>query len=144
MCDWARHLVLTSGALTPVYTLTVKHQQADISEVPRPVVESDVAFEQNFVRSNLGLENESPRLRSFFFVFFWQVAAQTIIAIPYEEQEEVMGPHGRSYVRSVARALPVAVLRPVVGASEALSCTLLGFRNYMSPLIRKEEEGRWK
>lgn len=73
-----------------------------------------------------------------------QVAAQTIIAIPYEEQEEVIGPHGRSYVRSVARALPVAVLRPVVGASEALSCTLLGFRNYMSPVIRREEEGKWK
>lgn len=72
-----------------------------------------------------------------------QVAAQTIIAIPYEEREEVLGPHGRSYVRSVARALPVAVLRPVVGASEAISCTLLGFRNYVSPVIRKEEEGRW-
>lgn len=76
--------------------------------------------------------------------FLQQVAAQTIIAIPYEEQEEVIGPHGRSYVRSVARALPVAVLRPVVGASEALSCTLLGFRNYMSPVIRREEEGKWK
>ncbi|CAM9374638.1 unnamed protein product [Scytosiphon promiscuus] len=72
-----------------------------------------------------------------------QVAAQTIIAIPYEDQEEVVGPHGRSYVRSVARALPVAVLRPVVGASEALSCTLLGFRNYMAPVMRKEEEMRW-
>lgn len=72
-----------------------------------------------------------------------QVAAQTIIAIPYEEQEEVIGPHGRSYVRSVARALPVAILRPVVGASEALSCTLLGFRNFVSPVIRKEEEGKW-
>ncbi|CBN78544.1 ATG2 Autophagy-related protein homolog [Ectocarpus siliculosus] len=72
-----------------------------------------------------------------------QVAAQTIIAIPYEDQEEVVGPHGRSYVRSVARALPVAVLRPVVGASEAVSCTLLGFRNYMAPVMRKEEEMRW-
>lgn len=92
----------------------------------------------------------SPRGSTYLFlstscVFsFPQVAAQTIIAIPYEDQEEVIGPHGRSYVRSVARALPVAVLRPVVGASEALSCTLLGFRNYMSPVIRKEEEGRWK
>lgn len=89
-------------------------------------------------------QERTPLFASVFLCYFWQVAAQTIIAIPYEEQEEVMGPHGRSYVRSVARALPVAVLRPVVGASEALSCTLLGFRNYLSPMIRKEEEGRWK
>ncbi|CAN0273885.1 unnamed protein product [Discosporangium mesarthrocarpum] len=72
-----------------------------------------------------------------------QVAAHTIVAIPYEEHEESTGPHGGSYVRSVARALPVAVLRPVVGATEALSCTLLGFRNHMSPATRKAEEGMW-
>ena len=90
------------------------------------------------------LRSQRPTLPALFGRLLEQVAAQTIIAIPYEEQEEVIGPHGRSYVRSVARALPVAVLRPVVGASEALSCTLLGFRNYMSPVIRREEEGKWK
>eukprot|EP00903_Cladosiphon_okamuranus_P020010 g18380.t1 len=48
-----------------------------------------------------------------------QVAAQTIIAIPYEDQEEVVGPHGRSYVRSVARALP---LRRQAGAHRHQGC----------------------
>jgi autophagy-related protein 2 len=67
------------------------------------------------------------------------MAAHTIVAIPYEEREERGG-----YARTVVRALPVAVLRPVVGATEAVSFALLGFRNTLQPSKRKEEEARWQ
>jgi autophagy-related protein 2 len=48
------------------------------------------------------------------------------------------GPGG--FVTSVVRALPVAVLRPVAGAAEALSYTLLGLRNSVDPESRRDEE----
>jgi hypothetical protein len=67
-----------------------------------------------------------------------QLAANAVVAIPYEEGEERGG-----YVRTVVRALPVAVLRPVVGASEAVSFVLLGFRNQLQPNLMREEEAMW-
>ena len=36
-------------------------------------------------------------------------------------------------VKAVIRAVPVAVLKPMIGASEALSKTLLGLRNTIDP-----------
>ncbi|KAG5176762.1 ATG C terminal domain-containing protein [Tribonema minus] len=66
-------------------------------------------------------------------------AAHTIVAIPYEEREELGG-----YARTVVRALPIAVLRPVIGATEAVSFALLGFRNTLQPGKKKEEEAQWQ
>ena len=68
-------------------------------------------------------------------------AAHTIIAIPIQELER-SGPRGS--VRAVFRALPIAVVRPVAGASEALSITLLGVRNKIDPTARREEEELWR
>jgi hypothetical protein len=52
------------------------------------------------------------------------------------------GPGG--YLRSVIRALPVAILRPTAGAAEALSYTLLGLRNNLDPSARRDEEDMWE
>ncbi|GAA6057188.1 hypothetical protein JCM3770_004368 [Rhodotorula araucariae] len=57
-------------------------------------------------------------------------AAQTILAVPMEvyERSGTEGP-----VRSVVRAVPVAVLKPMIGASGAVSKALLGLRNTLDP-----------
>ncbi len=46
-------------------------------------------------------------------------------------------------LKSIVRALPVAILRPAAGAAEALSYTLLGLRNDIDPAKRSEEEDMW-
>ncbi|SCV67192.1 BQ2448_5838 [Microbotryum intermedium] len=57
-------------------------------------------------------------------------AAQTILAVPMEVYEQ-SGDDGP--VRAVVRAVPVAVLKPMIGASEAISKALLGLRNTFDP-----------
>lgn len=47
-------------------------------------------------------------------------------------------------VRAVVRAVPIAVLRPMIGASEAVSKTLLGLHNTLDPNIRAENEAKYK
>jgi hypothetical protein len=47
-------------------------------------------------------------------------------------------------IKSVVRALPVAVLRPVKGVVEGISYTVLGLRNSLNPNSVAEEEDFWK
>ncbi|KZO99279.1 hypothetical protein CALVIDRAFT_534256 [Calocera viscosa TUFC12733] len=68
-------------------------------------------------------------------------AAQTILAVPMEVYER---PNGQGPVRTVVRAVPIAVLKPMIGATEAVSKTLLGIRNSMDPSMRLETEGKYK
>lgn len=68
------------------------------------------------------------------------LAMDTIVAVPMRQYKRT-GPGG--YVKSVVRAVPIAVLRPVVGATEAISYTLLGLRNRVDPQLRREEEDMW-
>ncbi|KAJ1877861.1 autophagy- protein 2 [Coemansia sp. S17] len=84
-------------------------------------------------------------------------AVQTILAIPVVVQESIGddgdggtgdGAPGRSpvhgSVRAVVRAVPVAVLKPMIGATEAVSKTLLGLRNTMEPARRGQLEDKYK
>ncbi|KAJ2850153.1 autophagy- protein 2 [Coemansia brasiliensis] len=80
-------------------------------------------------------------------------AVQTILAIPVVVQEDesgqvVDGATGRSpvhgSVRAVVRAVPVAVLKPMIGATEAVSKTLLGLRNTIEPARREQLEHKYK
>jgi len=68
-------------------------------------------------------------------------AAQTILAVPMEVYEK-SGNEGP--VRSVIRAVPIAVLKPMIGASEAVSKTLLGLQNSLDPNMRHETEAKYK
>ncbi|KAJ6502482.1 hypothetical protein C8R45DRAFT_818480 [Mycena sanguinolenta] len=68
-------------------------------------------------------------------------AAQTILAVPMEVYEK-SGNEGP--VRSVIRAVPIAVLKPMIGASEAVSKTLLGLHNTLDPEVRHENEAKYK
>ena len=47
-------------------------------------------------------------------------------------------------MRAVVRAVPIAVLKPMIGASEAVSKTLLGLRNTLDPGARKDIEEKYK
>lgn len=47
-------------------------------------------------------------------------------------------------VRAVVRAVPIAVLKPMIGASEAVSKTLLGLHNTLDPNVRAENEAKYK
>ena len=60
-------------------------------------------------------------------------------------------PHGQlltcslqGAVKAVVRAVPIAVLRPMIGASEAVSKTLLGLHNTLDPNVRAENEAKYK
>ena len=44
----------------------------------------------------------------------------------------------------IVRARPIAVLRPMIGASEAVSKALLGLQNSMDPNVRLENEAKYK
>ena len=70
-----------------------------------------------------------------------QYAAKTIVAVPMVEYKK-SGPQG--YVKSVIRAVPVAVLRPMIGATEAISRTLLGVRNQVDPEMKEDMENKFK
>ncbi len=60
-----------------------------------------------------------------------------IVTVPLREFQT----HGAAgAARSALRGIPVGVLCPIAGASEALSYTLLGLRNQLRPEIWKEEE----
>jgi len=70
-----------------------------------------------------------------------KVAGQTILAVPMEvyERSSNEGP-----ARAVIRAVPIAVLKPMIGASEAVSKTLLGLRNTLDPSIPIDSEVKYK
>lgn len=66
-----------------------------------------------------------------------QAANYKIVIIPFREY----GRHGAAgAASSVLRGIPVMLVAPVTGATEALSYTLLGARNALRPDIRREEE----
>ena len=44
----------------------------------------------------------------------------------------------------MVRAVPIAVLKPMIGATEAVSKTLLGLQNTLDPNIREENEAKNK
>ncbi|RLN71724.1 hypothetical protein BBJ28_00022203, partial [Nothophytophthora sp. Chile5] len=69
------------------------------------------------------------------------VAAKTIVAVPLVEYKKT-GSQG--YVRSVIRAVPVAVLRPMIGASEAMAKALIGVRNAVDPELKEDIENKFK
>jgi len=62
-----------------------------------------------------------------------------IVVVPRREYKK-SGAKGA--VKSVVRGIPIAILAPISGASEALSYTLVGIRNQLNPDVRKEEEVR--
>ena len=75
---------------------------------------------------------------------------QTILAIPVEVQQSRNSESGpsrsttHSSVRAVVRAIPIAILNPAIGATEATSKTLLGIRNSMDPKRNEQLQEKYK
>ncbi|KAI0224112.1 autophagy- protein 2 [Massospora cicadina] len=57
-------------------------------------------------------------------------AARTILAVPVELTERT---GARGSTRAVIRAIPIVVLHPMIGATQAISMALLGLRNSLDP-----------
>lgn len=70
-----------------------------------------------------------------------QSAAHTIVAVPIVEYRRT-GTGG--YVKSVIRAVPIAVIRPMIGASEALSTAITGLRNVLDPEAKEDMMNKYK
>jgi autophagy-related protein 2 len=66
-----------------------------------------------------------------------QAANYKVVIVPFREYSR-NGATGAA--TSIIRGIPVLVVAPLTGATEALSYTLLGARNALRPDIRKEEE----
>lgn len=65
-----------------------------------------------------------------------------IIAVPIEEYSRA-GPQGA--MRSVIRAVPVAILRPVIGLTEGISKVALGVRNDIaSDALKTDLKNKYK
>ncbi len=69
------------------------------------------------------------------------IAAHAIIAVPVGDFQRDGTKAG---LRSAVRAVPVALLAPVIGATEAVSYTLLGLRNSMDPNRRHDDEAKYR
>ncbi|KAI9220136.1 ATG C terminal domain-containing protein [Blastocladiella britannica] len=68
-------------------------------------------------------------------------AAARVVAVPMQAMERD-GATGA--VRAVLRAVPVAVLRPMMGATEAVGAALMGIRNDLDPMRRGEVLDKYK
>jgi autophagy-related protein 2 len=84
----------------------------------------------------LGLRGASRSLRRNF-----GEARDAIFTLPAEIAE---GGDARGVAFAVARAAPKAVIRPVIGVSEAVGRTLMGVGNAMEPERRKAREDKYK
>jgi autophagy-related protein 2 len=66
-----------------------------------------------------------------------QVANYKVVVVPYREFSRNGFTGG---ISSVIKGIPILLIAPLTGATEAASYTLLGARNALRPEIRKEEE----
>jgi len=70
-----------------------------------------------------------------------QDAAHTIVAVPASQYRR----HGaKGAAKAAMRAVPVAVLRPLIGSTEAVSRALMGLRNALDPETRHDLDVKYK
>lgn len=75
-------------------------------------------------------EDQEPTEFQFSYQNMGETAAQTIFAVPVEDGKN----------RSVIRAVPVAVLKPMIGLTGAFQSILTGLRNSIDPVMRLQNE----
>jgi len=69
------------------------------------------------------------------------IAKHVIVAVPVIEYKRG---GWKGAIKSVIRAVPVAVLRPVIGATEAVSRTAMGVRNTLDPESKRDMDVKYK
>ena len=71
----------------------------------------------------------------------FQSSRRTVIAVPVKQyKEEGIG----GAVHNVVKAMPVAILGPMVGGAEAISRILLGARNSLDPDLKFDQNQKYK
>ncbi|XP_011270033.1 hypothetical protein CAOG_08461 [Capsaspora owczarzaki ATCC 30864] len=70
--------------------------------------------------------------------------ASTVSHFSHSEQTRAGGKTPTAYVRSAVRAVPVLVLRPMIGVTEAVAKTLKGARNELDPSARLDMQDKYK
>ncbi|KAL7272504.1 autophagy-related protein 2 [Rhizina undulata] len=68
-------------------------------------------------------------------------ARDALMAVPIEVKEKGSA-HGAA--QAVAKAVPIAILRPMIGTSEAVSRTLLGVTNSLDPEQKRRVDDKYK
>jgi hypothetical protein len=68
-------------------------------------------------------------------------ASRTVVAVPVGQYRR-RGIGGA--MRSVVRAVPVAILEPMIGGTEALSRVILGARNALDPDLKHDQDNKYK
>ena len=68
-------------------------------------------------------------------------AAQTIFAVPMETYET---DGAKGCVKAVIRAVPIALIKPMIGASEAISKTFIGMQSTIDPKKKIELRDKYK
>ncbi|KAI8145032.1 hypothetical protein BJV82DRAFT_666949 [Fennellomyces sp. T-0311] len=79
-------------------------------------------------------------------------AAQTIFAVPTEiiqddgipESNYSSSPSSSSQAKAVIRAVPVAVIKPMIGLTGAFQSIMVGLRNTIDPAMRLQSEDKYK
>ena len=70
-----------------------------------------------------------------------QEAVHTIVAVPRAQYHR----HGvQGAVKAALRGVPVAVLRPMIGTTEAVARALLGVRNALDPDTKRDLDEKYK
>ncbi|KYQ88667.1 hypothetical protein DLAC_10845 [Tieghemostelium lacteum] len=117
----ALHSMANSPKLN-IITFTPTHSSSKLSDQPMDTREG----------IQHAYESVSRELKS---------TVQTIIAIPMKEYHQ-KGTKG--YVKSIVKAVPIAIIRPMIGITEGVSKTLLGVRNHIDPQKKIEMDNKYK
>lgn len=67
-------------------------------------------------------------------------AAETIFAVP----TEVVGEENGHHAKAVIRAVPVAVIKPMIGLTGAFHSIMIGLRNSIDPNMRLQNQDKYK
>ncbi|KAI8389478.1 hypothetical protein BD560DRAFT_486118 [Blakeslea trispora] len=67
-------------------------------------------------------------------------AAQTIFAVPTDVQTQDEDDYHHGSTKAVVRAVPIAVIKPMIGLTGALQSILAGLRNSIDPTMRLQSE----
>jgi len=134
---------LRRGALEFVKTVTVESLTATVALTR--ILASSLSFladsnPPSSAEQPGGLEAGVARAQSSLYRGV-SAASHAIIAVPLDNYHR-NGTKGA--LKTTVRAVPVAVLAPVIGATEAISFTLMGIRNTMDPEKRHDDESKYR
>ena len=135
---------LRQGALEFLKTVTV--ESAHVSAMVSKSLASTLSFLAETPSQGVAIEQPSGVTSGLShaqssLTHGLNIATHAVIAVPLDDYRR--GGTGTA-LKSVVRAVPVAVLASMIGATEAMSFTLLGIRNSMAPDRRHDDVSKFR